>query len=150
MEKASGNGREGWLTKSRAAATISLALVFIFMAIASGFNSNGGKVTIKDVYYPNANGDTLHAQLLIPANASSATPAPGIVNLHGGSDYLQTVGNFSMELARHGYVVLSIDGNRSGSSFYEAKAVTDGIADRTNGATIALEQLMSYKFVDQE
>lgn len=146
-----------WKGKDRIIIVISLVLVFIFMAIASTFNSNGGKVTIRDVYYPNTEGNIMHGQLFVPAGVSSSNPAPAIVNMHGGSDYLQTVSNFSLEFARRGYVVLSVDANRSGASFHEAAAVTTSAGDQSvaslrndGGATVALEQLMTYQFVDQE
>ena len=96
----------------------TLALVFIFMLIASSFNSNTGKTRITDIYYPDANGNILHAQLLIPKGVSAVNPAPAIVNVHGGSDYLLNVGNFTLELSRRGYVVIAVDSYRSGWSHY--------------------------------
>ncbi len=47
-------------------AVISLVLVFVFMGIAAGFNSNWGRVKITDIYYPNSDGTMIHAQLLFP------------------------------------------------------------------------------------
>lgn len=77
-------------------ALISLVLVFVFMALASGFNSAWGSVSIKDLYYPNANGTRIHAQLFVPSNVDADHPGPAILNMHGGSDYLQTVSNYSI------------------------------------------------------
>ena len=42
------------------AAAVSLALVFLFMAVASGFNSAWGNVAVRDVYYPSSEGTMLH------------------------------------------------------------------------------------------
>ena len=142
------------------AAAVSLALVFLFMAVASGFNSAWGNVAVRDVYYPSSEGTMLHGQLFLPKGVSSANPAPAILNMHGGSDYLQMVGTYSIELARRGYVVLSVDAYGSGSSAYlsgGAAANAGGSGKENNsalkldgGVSTGLEQLLTYKFVDQE
>lgn len=157
------NSKNGFASKAKCFAAISLILVFVFMAIASGFNSDWGKIDIKDLYYPNSEGGILHAQLFVPKTASSANPAPAILNMHGGSDYLQTVTNYTIELARRGYVVLTVDAYGSGSSdFVSGQAATNagGSANSEGehasalrmdgGASIGIEQLLSYKFVDPE
>ena len=149
--------------KAKSIAVISLLLVFIFMGIASGFNSDWGKIEIRDVFYPNSEGGILHAQLFVPKGVSSANPAPAILNMHGGSDYLQTVTNYTIELARRGYVVLTVDAYGSGSSdFVAGQAATNAGGSASSGsehqsalrmdggASIGIEQLLSYKFVDQD
>lgn len=145
--------------KSKLVLVISLILVFAFMGIASEFNSDWGNVTISDVYYPNSEGGLIHAQLFVPQNASSSEPLPAILNMHGGSDYLQTVSNYSIELARRGYIVLSVDAYGSGNSDYISGAVASNSgAGKTStsalkmdgGASLGIEQLLSYKFVDHK
>lgn len=145
-------------SKAKVISACSLILVFVFMAIASGFNSDWGNVKIQDVYYPNSEGGTLHGQLLIPKTVSSADPVPAILNMHGGSDYLQTVTNYTIELARRGYVVLTVDAYGSGESdFVSGAAATNAGGGNSHesalrmdgGASIGIEQLLSYKFVDQ-
>ena len=122
------------------------------MFVAAGFNNDWGHVHISDVYYPNSEGGMIHAQLFVPENASSANPLPAILNMHGGSDYLQTVSNYSLELARRGYVVLSVDAYGSGASDYiDGKAaVNAGVGQESNsalkmdgGASLCIEQLLS-------
>lgn len=136
-----------------------MVLVFVFMAVASGFNSDWGKVEISDIYYPNSEGTMIHAQLYVPDGVSSANPAPAILNMHGGSDYLQMVGNYSIELARRGYVVLSVDAYGSGSSDYVSGVASNagGSGGETNtalkmdgGVSTGIEQLLIYNFVDQD
>ena len=147
------------MKKAKLAALISFVLIFVFMGIAAGFNSDWGKVDVRDVYYPNSEGGIIHAQLFVPKNASSADPLPAILNMHGGSDYLQTVSNYSIELARRGYVVLAVDAYGSGWSDYinGAVATTSGqgktgesALKMDGGASLGIEQLLSYKFVDKE
>lgn len=145
------------MKKARISLVVSFVLIFVFMSVASGFNSDWGRVDIRDVYYPNSEGGIIHAQLFVPANASSAEPLPAILNMHGGSDYLQTVSNYSIELARRGYVVLSVDAYGSGSSDYVSGAVATSSGEgktgqsalkMDGGASLGIEQLLSYKFVD--
>lgn len=147
------------MRKAKLVALISFVLIFVFMGIAAGFNSDWGKVDISDVYYPNSEGGLIHAQLFVPENASSADPLPAILNMHGGSDYLQTVTNYSIELARRGYVVLAVDAYGSGWSDYidGAVATTSGqgktgesALKMDGGASLGIEQLLSYKFVDKK
>jgi dienelactone hydrolase len=145
--------------KSKIVMLFSLILVFLFMFIASYFNSGKGTVTIRNIYYPDNNGNILRAQLYIPHGVSAAKPAPAVLNMHGGGDNLECVGNFSLELARRGYVVLNVDEYGSGFSDYvtgNTATAAGGSADKSatatkmdGGATVSLEQLFSYDFVDQ-
>ena len=140
--------------KAMILALVSLILVFVFMTLASCFNSSWGKVTIKDIYYPDANGLTMHGQLYIPDGVSADNPAPAILSTHGGSDYIQLVGNFALEMARRGYVVLAVDQYGSGSTDYStgnmAAGAGSGVSYQDGGITLALENLLSYKFVDPD
>ena len=146
--------------KAKILATISLVVIFVFMYIAYGFNSGWNGVSVSDIYYPNSEGGMIHAQLFVPKSASSAEPVPAILNMHGGSDYLQTVSNYSIELARRGYVVLSVDAYGSGSSDYVSGNVASNAGGAggeaksalkmDGGASLGIEQLLTYKFVDKE
>lgn len=139
---------------------VSLILVFLFMSIASYFNSGCGAASVKNIYYPDSNGNMLRAQLFIPNGISADKKAPAILNMHGGGDNLECVGNFSSELARRGYVVLSVDEYGSGFSDYVTGNVATGAGgskEKTaktstmdGGASVSLKQLLSYDFVDQD
>ena len=144
---------------AKTAAIISLVLVFAFMFIAAGFNNDWGAVEISDVYYPNSEGGMLHGQLFVPKGTSSANPVPGILNMHGGSDYLQTVSNYSLELARRGYVVMTVDAYGSGNSDFvnsvASNAGEGGAGDNAalkmdGGASIGIDYMLSFAFVDKE
>jgi dienelactone hydrolase len=145
--------------RNKAALAVSLALVFLFMFLASRVYTGGGALSIRNLYYPDANGTILRAQLYVPRGVSSAHPAPGIVNMHGGGDNLECVSNFSVELARRGYVVLSVDAYGSGFSGYASGAVATAAGGSGNaaapatkmdgGVTVSLQQMFSFAFVDQ-
>lgn len=130
------------------------------MMLAGYFNAGCGTVTVKNVYYPDTEGNILRGQLFVPKGVSSANPAPGIINMHGGGDHLECVGNFSLELARRGYVVLAVDAYGSGYSDYATGAVATsagGSGTQTKssalkmdgGATVSLEKMLAYDFVDR-
>ncbi len=146
--------------KSKIVMAVSLIFVFLFMFIASYFNSGSGTVSVKNIYYPDSNGNILRAQLFIPNGVSAGKRAPAILNMHGGGDNLECVGNFSSELARRGYVVLSVDEYGSGFSDYVTGNVATGAGGSKEkksqtttmdgGAAISLKQLLSYDFVDQD
>ncbi len=145
--------------KNKILMAVSLILVFVFMFIASNFNSSFGTVKIKNIYYPDNNGNVLRAQMFIPRGVSASNPAPAILNMHGGGDNLECVGNFSLELARRGYVVLSVDEYGSGFSDYvtgNVATAAGGSGDKSSketkmdgGASVSVKQLLSYDFVDQ-
>ncbi|MCB2210005.1 alpha/beta hydrolase [bacterium] len=140
--------------KASTLAIVSLILVFVFMTIASSYNNSGGKVTIRDIHYPDRNGNLMHGQIYIPDGASAENPAPAILSTHGGSDYIQMVGNFALELSRRGYVVLAVDHYGSGSTDYATGNVAAGAGTgesyQDGGVTLGLEHLLSYDFVDKD
>ncbi len=145
--------------KNKIVMLVSLFLVFVFMLIGSFFNSGNGSVTVRNIYYPDSEGNILRAQLFTPDGASSSDPAPAILNMHGGGDHLECVGNFSLELARRGYVVLNVDAYGSGYSDPLSSNIVSGAGAGNNdssalkndgGATVSLKQLLSYEFVDQD
>jgi dienelactone hydrolase len=146
-------------SKSKIVMVISLVFMFLFMFISSYFNTGCGAASVKNIYYPDSNGNILRAQLFIPQGVSSDKRAPAILNMHGGGDNLECVGNFSSELARRGYVVLSVDEYGSGFSDYVTGNVATGAGGSKEkkakttamdgGASVSLKQLLSYDFVDQ-
>ncbi|WP_320127839.1 alpha/beta fold hydrolase [uncultured Sphaerochaeta sp.] len=148
------------MKKSKWVLGISLIFLFLFMMLAGYYNAGCGTVTVKNIYYPDTEGNVLRGQLFLPKGVSSVNPAPGIINMHGGGDHLECVGNFSLELARRGYVVLAVDAYGSGYSDYATGAVAtsaggSGTQAKSSalkmdgGATVSLEKMLTYSFVDQ-
>ena len=58
----------------------------------------------------------VRAKLLRPAAAAVENPTPGIVFVHGFQNNMETSDAYSIELARRGFVVLSIDAIGRGNS----------------------------------
>ena len=95
-----------------------LALIF---ALISGIGASlvqtaGGNVKVDDLRWETASGRTLNALLFTPPNATADTPAPGIVVSHGWWNNREMQTPNYVELARRGYVVMSIDMYGHGNS----------------------------------
>lgn len=100
-----------------------------------------GDIDIKDVRFTGANGNTLSALLYIPDNATAATPAPGILAVHGYINSREVQSGFAIEFARRGYVVLALD--QAGHGYSDAPAFANGF-----GGPAALAYLRSLDIVD--
>ena len=103
----------------------------------------GGGVTVRDIRFAGTNGTAMSALLYVPANATAATPAPGILAVHGYINSRETQDGFSIEFARRGYVVLAID--QTGHGYSAGKAFSNGF-----GGPDGLKYLRALQMVDKE
>lgn len=87
----------------------SLILMLVSAVGASLVQTAGGSVEVKDMQWEAASGREMNALLFKPVAASADDPRPAIVVSHGwwNNREMQTA-NY-VELARRGYVVISID-----------------------------------------
>jgi pimeloyl-ACP methyl ester carboxylesterase len=110
----------------------ALVLVFGGGLLASMVQRSGGDVQINDIRFPATGGLTMSALLYVPANATAATPAPGVLAVHGYINSRETQSPYAIELARRGYVVLAIDqtghGYSSPPAFANGYGGPDGLA----------------------
>ena len=95
---------------------LALALCLISAIGASIVQTNGGNVTVKDLRWETPTGQLESALLFKPASATADTPAPAIVVSHGWWNNREMQDANYVELARRGYVVLSIDMYGHGNS----------------------------------
>ncbi len=102
-----------------------------------------GDVRIEDLRFTGADGRTLSAYLYIPPNATAATPAPGILAVHGYINSREVQSGFAIEFARRGYVVLALD--QAGHGYSDAPAFAAGF-----GGPAALQYLRSLDIVDKD
>ncbi|TQL46770.1 alpha/beta hydrolase family protein [Homoserinimonas aerilata] len=140
---------------------LSVALMVVSAIGASLVQTGGGSVAIKDMRWETASGQTMSALLFKPASATAENPAPAVVVSHGWWNNREMQDANYVELARRGYVVLSIDmyghGNSEplvaseltlgGTGMYDAvKLVADlpyidkdklGVSGHSNGARAA-------------
>ncbi len=95
---------------------LSLALFLVSAVGAAIVQSSGGAVTIKNLTWETPSGKTMSAILLKPNAASATDKRPAIVLAHGWWNTKEMQDSNYVELARRGYVVLSIDMYGHGSS----------------------------------
>lgn len=140
---------------------LSLVLVMLSAVGASIVQTNAGQVTVKDMRWETASGEMMSALLFKPNAVSAENKAPAIILSHGWWNNREMQDANYVELARRGYVVVSIDmyghGNSGnlqndalelgGTGMYDAvKLVADlpyvdtskiGVSGHSNGARAA-------------
>lgn len=83
---------------------------------ASLVQTGAGAVTVKDLKWETASGRTMNALLFTPDSATVDSPAPAIAVSHGWWNNREMQSANYVELARRGYVVMSIDMYGHGNS----------------------------------
>jgi len=107
----------------------ALTVVLLSGVLASRIQTSGGQVRIHDIKIPTQNGQWVVGDLFRPLSASSENPAPLVVVVPGFQRSKEALANISIELARRGIVVISIDPyaqGRSSSSTSRLAATTEG------------------------
>ena len=110
------------LKASFLALVVLLAIAAACMFVADRVQRDNGRVAIEDGTITTECGDVAY-KLYIPASATPETPAPGVLLLHGYQNDHETNAAYAIELARRGYVALSID-------CYGHGATTAGLTSR--------------------
>ncbi|MBR2808203.1 MAG: hypothetical protein IKD65_03785 [Oscillospiraceae bacterium] len=95
---------------------ISLVLMLLCGIVVNAVQTNGGKVNMRELMFETDSGYHMSAYLLIPENATPENPAPAIVTSHGYLNNKEMADANYVELARRGFVVLSIDQPDHGDS----------------------------------
>jgi len=134
-----------------------LCIMFVCSFAAWGFSSNGGKVKIQHVLF-DARGAAISAELYYPYGTSDRDKLPAIVVAHGGGMTYNGYRGISEELARRGFVVLSVNTYGAGLSempMYDEAGI--GIEQGTKnyvyrvspcGYLDAVDYVRGLKFVD--
>ena len=99
--------------KSNAKRSLALLLALILavfgcMYIADGIQTDHGSITVSQGVLDTEAGELTY-KLYVPDNATAETPAPGVLLLHGYQNDSETCAAYSIELARRGVVVMSLD-----------------------------------------
>lgn len=108
---------------------LSLIMMLVSGGVAALVQTGAGTIAVKDVRWETPSGLMLSALLFKPAGATADNPAPAIVVAHGWWNNREMQDANYVELARRGYVVLSIDMYGHGNSDYLPNA------DITGGGT---------------
>ncbi|WP_051758362.1 dienelactone hydrolase family protein [Rossellomorea vietnamensis] len=126
---------------------IALVLCLISAIGASFVQTSGGKVTVKDLRWETPSGHMMSALLYVPDDVSKDNPAPGIVTSHGWYNTREMQDLNYVELARRGYVVISIDMYGHGNS--DAVKPEEWM-NRGTGMYDAVELMADLPYVDKE
>lgn len=95
---------------------IALALILVGSIGASILQTDGGDITIKELYILTDHQQVLHAQAFIPKDASVENKVPCVVAGHGWLNTLEMQDATCIELARRGIMVLAYDSYSHGLS----------------------------------
>ncbi|SJN18135.1 hypothetical protein FM104_01665 [Microbacterium esteraromaticum] len=95
---------------------LSLLLCLISAVGASVVQTHAGAVAVKDMQWETSSGRMLNALLFVPETASADNRAPAVVVSHGWWNNREMQDANYVELARRGFVVLSIDMYGHGNS----------------------------------
>ena len=128
---------------------LCLAVLLGAVVLASLTQKGFGRVAVSNVRYTNFNGIVIRAKLLKPLNATTSNPAPGIVYIPGYQNNRETGDAYCIELARRGFVVLSIDAIGRGNSGIPGE-LDDPDFDPTWGGKTSAAYLKSIPFVDPQ
>ena len=121
---------------------IALVLMLGGSLLGSWINTGAGAATVTELKINETNSFVLSAYLYTPKTASAATPSPGVLIFHGLNNQKNYMSNTALELARRGYVVLSVD--MSGHGFSNG-----GNGENSYGGPDALKYLRSLAIVDK-
>lgn len=128
----------------RASRLLMVGVLFILGGGLLGWAvQTSGGIRLVDVRFVGTGGAPMSALLYIPGNATPATPAPGILAVHGYFNSREAQDGFAIEFARRGYVVLALDQRGHGYSAPPAFAAGFGGPD-------GLRYLRSLDFVDRD
>jgi len=128
---------------------ICIAILVGSVVLASLVQRDFGRVEVTNVMYENYNRIPVRAKLLKPVDATEENPMPGVVHIHGYQNNRETGDAYCIELARRGFVVLSIDAIGRGNSGLPNDP-KDPTFDKTYGGLTSLKVLRSLLFVDPE
>ena len=101
---------------AKIALVVSLVLMLLCGIVVNAVQTSGGRVTMRELTIETDSGYTMSAYLLIPKTATAENPAPAIVTSHGYLNNKEMADANYVELARRGFVVLSIDQPDHGDS----------------------------------
>ena len=95
---------------------LALVLAFVSALGSSLVQTGAGAISVKEMKWETASGRAMNALLFTPSTATADNPAPGIVVSHGWWNNREMQAANYVELARRGYVVLTIDMYGHGNS----------------------------------
>lgn len=128
------------MSKRTLALVLAIAVFTVSALVLRASLTGGFSVQVKNVNIVTDEGVNLSATLWVPKNATTDTPAAGIVVAPGGNTPHVFYASYSIELARRGYVVLAYD--------YYGTVGSGMTTEGNSGALAAMKYLSGLSFVD--
>lgn len=107
---------ENGTAKTRRWLYVALALILVGGVGTFWVQTAGGRVQVVGLKFPTENGQWVTADLFRPKTATEKNPAPLVVVCPGFERSKETMDAYSIELARRGMVVITIDPYNQGAS----------------------------------
>lgn len=120
----------------------ALSLIFLGMLFSFMINTAFFQVKIRNFQVITNEGLRIGGTMYIPKAASAAAPSPAVITCSGGNNESIMHEAVNTELARNGYVVVTFNPYKHGSS--------DIASDSAMGADAILAYTAGLKFVDRE
>ncbi|MCT2534814.1 alpha/beta fold hydrolase [Aquibacillus koreensis] len=120
---------------------VSLVVILISSIIAHSVQTSGGDVEVKDIRFVGDNGIVHSALMYMPSDMNLEEQYPAVVSMHGYINSREVQEPFSIEFAKRGYIVLSLD--MTGHGYSEQFP-----ADLSRGVTSGLHYLHNLPFID--
>jgi hypothetical protein len=95
---------------------VSLGLILVGDFGAWLVQTDFGRIDVIGLKFPTENGQWIAADLFKPSSATASNPVPMVVVCPGFERSKETMGSFSIELARRGMAVITIDPYNQGAS----------------------------------
>lgn len=133
--------------KYRVALWVTVLLLLVSMIGVSAAQTGCGSIDMSEINWVSPAGYKLSAFLYVPETATAENPAPAVVAVHGWYNNKSMQDLFANELARRGYVVLSLDMQGHGDS--QALA-WDELYNDASGEYSAVQMIASLPFVDKD
>ena len=130
---------------SRIMLCVALALCLISMIGVSLIQTDGHQIEIKQMTWETSAGHQIAADLWIPSNATQETPAPAVITIEGWYNNKEMQDLYTLELARRGYVVLTMDLHGHGNS---ESLPQDELYEGAVGVDGAVQLVASLPYVD--
>ncbi len=91
-------------------------IVLLASLLTAQIQTSGGEVQVRDIKVPAHNGQWVVADLFKPRSATRDNPAPLVIVVPGFQRSKESLSNISLELARRGFVTMTIDPYAQGGS----------------------------------
>jgi dienelactone hydrolase len=122
--------------------------VMTFQQISDRIKVNNQKYNkYIDISFKASSAAQIGFMVLIPDKATEQNRVPCIITCHGGANQKEMQNGNFVELARRGFVVISIDGSGHGDT--DVDTVVDPLTHNSHGMEAAVEYAMSLGCVDE-